>query len=235
MLKKLLLRWGIAGKSASRTMDLRTSGKTASLASPEPSSCSSSETCSFSSASSYAENNGERRPKIRSRDVKKSEATGFACSSPISSSSSCGKQFREVQTQTDHCLSPLLHRKAAVCAYCASPAIPFCRNNQPQPPVTGSPCCPSFPVLPYLHPNQMSTCCFDSASGARMPATRLQFPLCGQSLALCYGPCLGPAPPPVHGHHLQPMTFPQPGCVVRQLDPLRTRSGGNGAALHSYT
>lgn len=196
-----------------------TGGKTASLASPEPSSCSSSETCSFSSASSYAENNGEKRAKIRSRDVKKSDAAGFACSSPISSASSCGKQFREMQTQTDHCLSPLLSGKM-MCAYCA-PAIPFCRNNEP---VAGSACCPAFPaVLPYLHPNQMSTCCsFDPATS---PATRSPFPLCAQSLSLCYGPCLGPAPPPLHGHHL-PMTFP----VVRQLDPLlaRRQAGGRG-------
>lgn len=231
MLKKWLRRWGIAGKSVSRPLDPPTSGKTASLASPEPSSCSSSETCSFSSASSYAENKGDRRSKIRNIvAVKKSDVAAFACSSPVSSSSSCGKQFREMQTQTD--LSPLLSRKpAAVCAYCM-PTIPFCRNNQQQSQVAGSACCPSYPavVLPssYLHPNQMNTC-FDYT--ARLPpATRLQqFPLYSQSLSMCYGPCLGP--PPVHGHHL---TSPHPGCLVRQpVDPVRRASGRREPALDS--
>jgi hypothetical protein len=139
----------------------------------------------------------------------------FACSSPISSlpSSSCGKKFREMQTQTES-HSPI-RKTVCMCAYCQ---VPICsRNNE------SCACCPSFATAvlqPYLHPNQISTCCgFDPAAGVRMPATR--FPLCSQSLSLCYGPCLGPAPPPVHGHHL-PMTFCQPqqqpgGCVVRRL------------------
>lgn len=239
MLKKLLQRWGIAHRSPSRSVDMRkggkAGGKTASLASPEPSSCSSSsETCSFSSVSSYnAENNAKSRTGIRSRAEKKSSDV-FACSSPISSPSSCGKQFREMQTQTDH--SPIRRKTSdCMCAYCQ---VPFCRNNE------SSACCPSYPtsVLPYLHPNQISTCCgFDPAAGVRMPATRFQFPLCSQSLSLCYGPCLGPAPPPVHGHHL-PMTFcqpqsppqQQPGCVVRRLDPLLPHHGRQSASAEFH-
>lgn len=191
MLKKLLLRWGITSRSR-HPQNLRSGVRTASLASPEPSSCSSSESCSFSSASSYADRNGvDRRSKLV-HSVKKSTQVrdaGFACSSPISSSSSCGKQFREMQTQTDDCLSPMMRRS---CAYCTMPST----------------CAVFSPVLPYLHPNHISTCCsFDPPPPPSV---------CSQSLSLCYGPCLASVPPP--GHHLQPMTFsPGAGCVIRHV------------------
>lgn len=227
MLRKLLFRWGIASHSKER-LNVSSStagsrgGKTASLASPEPSSCSSSpETCSFSSGSSFADNKNDGRQKMRTQSSSnkkrnhEEQVNGFACSSPISSSSSNGKQFREVETQTDHFHSPILLKgMSAFCPFNMQiQGLIICRNNQHHNSAAGatsaSSCCSSplysptaASVVPhYLHPNQMSsTCCFDSSvcgSSVRIPATRF----------LCFGPCL--APPPIHGHHLQPMTSQQ--------------------------